>query len=199
MDNLNNNRSEVSAKIEALLFVHGEPMKTSRLAELTGASIEEVDAGLAALSEKLNSPDMGLALMVSEGKAMLVTKPELAEQVKVLTTEELDSELSPASLETLSLIAYLGPVTRAEIEFIRGVNSSFILRNLMVRGLVAKEADKDRPGGFVYRATFDFLRHVGASSQEELPEFAKYRDLIRNISQNGQTKGEEQKQENASN
>ena len=76
----------------------------------------------------------------------------------------------------------MGPVTRAEIEFIRGVNSSFILRNLMVRGLIAKEADKERAGSFVYRATFDFLRHVGVSRAEELPEFAKYRDLIRNIS-----------------
>jgi len=172
----------ITAKLEALLFVHGEPMKISRLAELIGTSVEEVNAGLAVLSESLNSPGRGLLLMTSEGKAMLVTKPDLGDAVKALTTEELDSELTPASLETLSLTAYLGPVTRAEIEFIRGVNSSFILRNLMVRGLIAKEADKERAGSFVYRATFDFLRHVGVSRAEELPEFAKYRDLIRNIS-----------------
>ena len=186
MEDIQNNNStkdmNISAAIEALLFVHGEPMKVSRLVTMLGVSIEEVNTGLASLSESLNSSGRGLSLMVSDGKAMLVTKPELGELVKTLTSEELDSELTPASLETMSLIAYLGPVSRAEIEFIRGVNSSFILRNLMVRGLVSKDADKERSGNFVYRPTFDFLRHVGAGNQEELPEFAKYRDLIRNIS-----------------
>ena len=90
----------ITAKLEALLFVHGEPMKISRLAELIGTSVEEVNAGLAVLSESLNSPGRGLSLMTSEGKAMLVTKPDLGDAVKALTTEELDSELTPASLET---------------------------------------------------------------------------------------------------
>ncbi|OGY59612.1 MAG: SMC-Scp complex subunit ScpB [Candidatus Colwellbacteria bacterium RIFCSPLOWO2_01_FULL_48_10] len=189
MEGAINNKITIAAQIEALLFVHGEAMKIKKLAELLAVTEEEVQTGLAELSGTLNGGGRGLSLIISGDRAMLVTKPEMGELVKRIVSEELDSELSPASLETLSIVAYMGPISRAEIDYIRGVNSSFILRNLSVRGLVAKEASKDpfdklragKPatGNFVYSATMDFLRHVGVGSPQELPEFQKYRDIVK--------------------
>ena len=188
MDNIKNENvnkySNLSAKLEAVLFTHGEPVAVSRLAELVDASDTEVEEGLKELLNALESQDRGISLMLSDGKAVLTTLPALGELVKKLTNEELDSELTPASLETLSLIAYLGPVSKAEIEYIRGVNSSFILRSLMVRGLVGKVANKERPGSFVYNVTFDFLRHMGVGSPEELPDRDKYKNLLKDLATN---------------
>lgn len=168
----------LEAKIEAVLFIYGEPIKIKKIAELLEVSEAEAREGLLALGEKMKTEERGLSLMVLEEKATLVTKPELQDIVKKIVKEELDSDLSPASLETLAIIAYLGPVSRAKIDYIRGVNSSFILRNLLIRGLIQKEGGKDKSGNNLYNITFDFFKHIGVNSQMELPDFEKYKSLI---------------------
>lgn len=175
------NQDELAAAIEAILFVYGEPVKLKRLAEVLGVDITAVQETIGRLSEDMASKRRGINISVLDDKVALLTKPHLHETIKEIVKEELDSELTPASLETLSIVSYLGPVSRAEIDYIRGVNSSFILRNLMVRGLIQREPDKGRAGSFLYNVTFDFLKHVGVGSPSELPEFQKYKDLMKSF------------------
>ncbi len=172
--------SKISDALEAILFVYGEPMKIRKAAELLGVSEEEVESAAQALKEK-NEVSGGLLLIVSESGLQLATKPEFSELVQKIAKEEMDSELSPASLETLAIIAYLGPVSRAEIEFIRGVNSSFILRNLSIRGLIERKSDPRRPSTFTYQSSLDFLKHIGLDSPEKFPEYEKYRGLLKSL------------------
>lgn len=171
----------LEAKIEAVLFVHGEPIKIKRLASLIKATESQLEKTLDTLKDKLQSEDRGLDLMRSKDEVQLVTTAELTDIVEKLTKEELDTKLTPAALETLSIIAYLGPCTRALIDYIRGVNSAFMLRSLMVRGLVERREDKEKTGGYIYQITFDFLKHMGVSTPEELPEYEKYAALSKTL------------------
>jgi len=178
---MDKNQKNLEAKIEAVLFVHGEPITIKRLVSLTKAGDAQVEDALNKLKEKLNSEDRGLDLMRSENEVQLVTDAELTEIVEKLTKEELDTKLTPAALETLSIIAYLGPCTRTLIDYIRGVNSAFMLRSLMVRGLVERKENKEKTGGYAYQTTFDFLKHMGVSTPEELPEYEKYAVLSKTL------------------
>src|SRR3989344_4216833 len=180
-DLMDKNGKNLEAKIEAVLFVHGEPMKLKRLIALTKAGETQVEKALDAIKEKLGGEDRGLDLMRSKDEVQLVTSPELTDIVEQLTKEELDAKLTPAALETLSIIAYLGPCPRALIDYIRGVNSAFMIRSLMVRGLVERRENKEKTGGYAYQITFDFLKHMGVSTPEELPEYEKYTALSKTL------------------
>ncbi len=174
----------LQARIEAVLFVHGEPVPLKKLASLTKASEKQIGEALGELRESLQSDTRGLDLVVGKDEVQLVTAPELSDLVGKLVKEELDTKLTPAALETLTIIAYLGPCTRALIEYIRGVNCAFMLRNLMVRGLVERKGDTKHTGGYVYQVTFDFLKHMGVASTAELPEYDKYASLAQTLNNN---------------
>src|SRR5260221_661627 len=133
------------AALEALLFIHGEPLVVAKIQEVLKVSAEEVEKLLEELSKKYESPGHGVRLLLHGAKAQLITKPEYGELLEYFVKEELAEELTPASLETLALVAYLGPLPRSRIEYLRGVNSSFTLRSLLVRGLVERVADPERP------------------------------------------------------
>ncbi len=170
--------NNLTAKIEALLFIYGEPIKIKKLIELLEVSEDDIDKALTNLALNLKNDDArGLNLLVGNGDAQLVTKPDLMPVVTGMIKQEMDSELTPAALEALSIIVYLGPCGRAEIDYIRGVNSSFTLQNLTIRGLISKKPDHNRGNAFSYQVTFDFLKHIGVSSPEELPDYQKYKDL----------------------
>lgn len=170
--------SNLESKIEALLFLYGEPVKIEKLAKELGVKNSEVNDVINILSQKLaNSQDRGLELVVFDGRVQLVTKSDLKPLTAKIVAEEMDTPLTPASLETLSIIAYLGPCSRALIDYIRGVNSTFILRSLMVRGLIERKPDPKRANAFLYQPSFDFLKHIGITRPEELPDFEKYRKL----------------------
>ncbi len=175
--------TNLTASLEAILFIYGEPVKIKKLAEILEVDEKKVRESLLVLAEDLKAANRGLNLMILEDKATLTTKPELQEAVRKVVKEELDSDLSPASLETLAIIAYLAPVPRAQIDYIRGVNSSFILRNLLVRGLIQKENEKDKSGSALYTVTFDFWKYLGLNSQSELPDFLKFNGLIKKFSE----------------
>ena len=174
-------QSNLQAKLEALLFVYGEPVKLKTLSEKLGVTDGVAEAALQALRIELQSDTRGLAMFSSEDRHSLVTKPEFSEIIQKIIKEEFDSELTAASLETLAIVSYLGPCIRAEIDYIRGVNSSFILRNLAIRGLVERKQDPERGNAFIYNVSFDFLKHMGVSSVDSLPEHAKYRGLVKSF------------------
>ncbi len=103
---------------------------------------------------------------------MLATAPEAGPLLERIAKEERSKDIGKAGLETLAIILYRGPVTRAEVDYIRGVNSTFILRHLTVRGLVERIPNPEDSRSFLYRPTFELLSFLGITSIEELPEYA---------------------------
>ncbi|MGC9603606.1 MAG: SMC-Scp complex subunit ScpB [Minisyncoccia bacterium] len=176
MEEKNNNT--VSA-LEALFFYYGEPLDVKKISKLLGIKESDCDALIEELSLKLRSDEKsGLTLVKHGNFFQLATRPELAWLGQKLIQEEFKEELTPAALETLSIIAYLGPVPRSTVDYVRGVNSSFILRSLLVRGLVNREVQATRKNTFEYRVSFDFLKHLGLEKIEDLPEYEKYKNIL---------------------
>lgn len=165
---------KLESLLETLLFAAGKPLTVKRLAEITNASADEVHAALLALQSRLDGSESGIMLQQNGHAYELVTRPEAAEIVSHVVREEAAGELTRPSVETLSILAYCGPMTRPELEQIRGVHSSMILRNLMMRGLVEEKED-ERLGQPMYAVTFDFLNHLGLSGVEALPDYAALR------------------------
>src|SRR5947207_1878097 len=108
------------ARLEALLFIHGEPLPKKKIASVLEISAEEADQLLAELGEILKDDSRGLWLVGEGEKVQLTTKPELIEILKNFIKEQLTEDLSPASVETLALITYLGPISRNQLEYHRG-------------------------------------------------------------------------------
>lgn len=178
----------LKGKLEALLFLYGEPVKISKLADTLGISSSELNSVLGELSKELDDNNRGLDITSLDNRVQLVTKPSLNQLLSKITQEELGSELTPASMEAVAIVAYLGPCRRSLVEHIRGVNSSFILRSLLVRGLVDRKSDPERANAYVYQVTFDFLRHMGVGKIEELPEYEKYREFVSAFMDSTETK-----------
>ncbi|MFA5937019.1 MAG: SMC-Scp complex subunit ScpB [Candidatus Paceibacterota bacterium] len=156
-------------KIEAILFFKGEPMSRKKLSEFLEVGQLEINESLEKLKENLKS--RGIVLQEKENEITLGTAPELSEIIEKLQKEELNKELSKASLETLSIILYKNGVSRSLIDYIRGVNSSFTLRALSIRGLVEKSIDAEDSRRFIYKPTFELLSFMGVSKVEELPDY----------------------------
>ena len=112
---------------------------------------------------------------------MLATAPEYGTLVESLIKEELSKDLGKAGMETLAIVLYLGPVSRSRIDYIRGVHSHFILRNLLVRGLVEKIPHPEDKRAFLYRPTIDLLRHLGIARAEDLPDYNTVREEVENF------------------
>jgi segregation and condensation protein B len=160
------------AKIEAFLFARGEATSITLLVKSLGASKEEVEQALAVLEENYTAENRGLIIIRgSQEEVSLGTRPEFAETLRKLFGQELRQELTPAALETLAIIVYRGPISRPEIDEIRGVNSTFMVRNLMIRGLAGREPDSKRRNVWKYEVTLDCLKMLGVSRREDLPDF----------------------------
>src|SRR3989344_9189415 len=128
--------SELKAIIEAILLVHGEAIGAEKLAKATDTSKNEVIEAIAQLTT--DYADRGFIILEHDNKYQLGTNPRFTDIIEKLIKNEFSEELSRAALETAAIIAYKGPMTRIEIEHIRGVNSSFTLRNLAMRGLIER-------------------------------------------------------------
>lgn len=168
-----------AAEIQAFLFYHGDPISKKKLARCLKTEEQEFTEALSVLTTELKeNPKSGLVINENGGEVQLSTKPTFANLSEDLAREEFKEELTPATIETLSIIAYLGPAPRSTIDYIRGVNSSFIIRNLMVRGLVEKDEDKTKGNAYFYKISFAFLNHMGISNQNQLPDFDRYREML---------------------
>lgn len=159
------------AALEALLFVSAASLSISRLAKVLESPEEEVRDEIRRLRARYLSEGSGLRLIEIGDEVQLGTSPEIYGFVAKLVKEEFSEDLTPASLETLAIIVYRGPIPRAEIDFIRGVNSSYILRTLLIRGLISRESDPRRSNIWLYKPSFELLQLLGITSPAELPEF----------------------------
>jgi len=171
--NINNN---LSNEIEAILFWKGEPVSIKKLSQIFEKTEEEIKIAIKELEEKIQ--DRGIVLVSKDDEYTLATSKDVSEIIEKLTKEELVKDLGKAGLETLSIVIYQGPISRAEIDYIRGVQSNFILRNLMIRGLVEKVSNPKDQRSFLYKPTFEMLSYLGVSKIEDLPDFEKARNEI---------------------
>lgn len=161
----------LEAKIEAVLFYKTEPLKKEHLAHMLEVSLDEMAASIEKLQESLR--ERGVRLVTTDTEIQMVTAPELSEFIDEMRKEELRGDIGRAGAETLAIILYRGPLSRAEIDRIRGVNSTFILRNLLIRGLIERRPHPTDARSFIYAATPALLNHLGVSGRESLPEFSE--------------------------
>ncbi|QQR76560.1 SMC-Scp complex subunit ScpB [Candidatus Nomurabacteria bacterium] len=167
---------ELDAKIEALLFSKAEPVSIKELARTFNESEVSIGEALEKLKQKLS--DRGVRLISHENLVTLSTAPECAVFLDEIRREELSRELSKASLETLSIILYTDKPTRGDIDYIRGVNSSFILRNLLVRGIIEKDIHPEDSRKFIYKPTLDLLRFLGITNVSDLENFSETKEKL---------------------
>ena len=163
---------KLKSTIESVLFIQGEPLATSRLAKIIGAKKDDVQKTLEELAAEYG--DRGIVLIQNNGEWQFATNAENKEAVEKLMTSELSDELSRASLETLAIIAYKGPISRAGVEYIRGVDSTFTLRNLLMRGLAEREESPKDRRSYLYRVSGNFMKHIGVSAMRDLPQYDEF-------------------------
>lgn len=156
--------------LEALLFVAPSPAPIARLAQVLGVDAEQLEAGLALLGERYAARGQGLRLLRKGDRVHLTSAPEAAPYIEKFLGLDLSTKLSTAALETLAVIAYRQPLTRAEIEAIRGVNCDGVMKTLLTRELVEPVGRLEQAGRpFLYGTTVQFLQYFGIESLDRLP------------------------------
>jgi segregation and condensation protein B len=168
------NTQKTASAMEAILFIFGEAVDKKKLAGTLKVEESEIEQAAELISQKLSDDSSGIVLMDSGGKYMLATKPQHAALLEKFITEDLKEDLTPAALETLSIVAYFGPAVRAQIDYLRGVNSSFILRSLLIRGLLNR---KTKGNAYEYEVSFDFLKYMGVDNVSRLPQYQEHQKL----------------------
>lgn len=162
--------SDISAKIEALLFVSSGLVSANQLARTLEISESEVEALLSTLEVHYKEGGHGLRLMRVKSRVQLTTAPEISKTVETFLDLESTSTLSQAALETLAIIAYKQPVTRPEVESIRGVNSDGVMRTLLSKGIIEELGRAETIGRPIFYGTSpEFLQYFGLESLEMLP------------------------------
>lgn len=172
---------ELEQQIEGFLFYRGEPVKKEELEKVFAISKTRLDEVLLSLKSMLENH--GISLIDNGTDVILATHSALSSLIEKIRREELEKELSKASLETLSIVLYKNGVTRSEIDYIRGVNSSFILRNLTQRGLVQREENPKDARTYIYMPTLQTLGHLGVTRKEELPNFENVKKLFDSLNE----------------
>ncbi|HUS93566.1 MAG TPA: SMC-Scp complex subunit ScpB [Patescibacteria group bacterium] len=161
-------KTELSAMVESILFVASGPVTTGRLAKVLDTTPAVIENILRTLEVEYQT--RGFRLQRSGSYVQLTTAPECSQPIERFLGLEVTTRLSPAALEVLAIIAYMQPVTRPQVDSIRGVNSDSSLRTLMGLGLTEEVGRIDKPGRpILYGTTPDFLRHFGLNSLDELP------------------------------
>jgi segregation and condensation protein B len=182
----NNNTFENIAKVEALLFISSGLISTYQLAKTLEMTATEIESCLKDLEVHYKENGHGLRLMRIKSKVQLTTAPGLSDTVESFLEVENTSTLSQAALETLAIIAYKQPITRPEVDVIRGVNSDGVLRTLLSKGLIEELGRAETPGRPIYYGTSpEFLQYFGLESLDYLP-FIDFEALEESIKQNGE-------------
>lgn len=170
----------LTSKVEALLFFKNEPVNISWLSKVLGEDEKNIRGAINELGETLRG--RGVVLQESElgGDALLAlgTHPAIGNLIEKLTKDELDRDIGKAGLETLAIVLYKGPISRSSVDYIRGVNSQFILRHLLARGLVEREQDAGDGRSFLYRPTVSLLSHFGLRKLADLPNYEDIRNKL---------------------
>ncbi len=157
-------------QLESILFVASKPLSVKRMAKVLNCSDDAIISELQTLFEKYAAANSGIVLLNNNDEWQMVSNPENRGVAENFVKAEISGELTRPQLETLTVVAYCGPITKPELDQLRGVNCALILRNLMIRGLV-KESDDSSELLPKYEVTMDFVRHLGLQTVQELPDF----------------------------
>jgi segregation and condensation protein B len=173
-------------KIESLLFVSDRPLSAEDILKIFGENAptaEEIGKNLEELFVEYKEKKRGIIIIKNSGKYQMSSSPESADVVQKFLSDETTGELTRPQLETLTIVAYRGPIGKTELEQIRGVNCSLVLRNLLIRGLVE---EREQDGEAHFFVTADFLKFLGINSTEELPDYQKLRnnEIINQVIEN---------------
>lgn len=159
----------LTSKIESILFVASKPLSLKKISKVLEIEEKSVEESLNLLADKYNRDDSGVSLLQNNDEWQMVSNPINHLLAEKFLKAEVSGELTRPQLETLTVISYCGPITKPELEQIRGVNCSLILRNLLLRGLIKeKEESALLP---TYEVTMEYLRHLGLNSLVELPDY----------------------------
>lgn len=159
----------LAQQVQALLFAEGGAMSITGLAKTLGCRDTDISIALDSLAKHLEGS--GLALVRSDTEAVLAVSARSKDVVMKKASEEYERDIGDAGLEVLAILLYEGPSSRATIDYIRGVNSSSSIRNLLTRGLIERSGNPEDGREYIYRATTDLLSLVGATSRDSLPEY----------------------------
>lgn len=171
--------SPLKSKIESLLFISAKPLTVNQLADLLEADRPAGQAGkkeIIKLADELardyENNQAGTRIISDGVKYQMVSSPANVKIIQEFIKDEITGELSRPSLEALTIIAYRGPVSKIDLDRIRGVNCALILRNLLLRGLIEGKSDKKKKATY-YTATFDFIRFLGLNNIKDLPDYGR--------------------------
>ncbi len=170
---------QLKSAIEALLFVSGGPLPLDRLKGIFDeAAPDQIEAQMQALRREYDDRGAGIMLAEVAGGYQLATRPENSAWIRKFKSVKVSSKLSKPALETLAIVAYKQPITRTEVESIRGVNIGGIMRNLMERRLIKIVGKKDVPGKpMLYGTTREFLEYFGLRDLAGLPTLREFQEL----------------------
>lgn len=186
----------LKATIESILFVAGRPVSLEELARATNAASDEIQTAVAELRQ--DRSDSGVLILEQRKSYLMSTNPANSPVVKDFLNTELREKLTDAAVETLAIVAYKQPVSRAEIEAIRGVNSQYTLRLLLMRGLIERHQSQKDSRVNLYQTTHEFLQHLGLKDFQELPDFAELTAKVRPPEGFAEVKPQEPGKENGS-
>jgi len=163
--------SDLKSLVESILFVSSKPLSVKELSRVVEKEASAVQSALDSLAQ--DRKNCGIILLENNDQYQLATAPANSEVVKNFLNTELREKLTEATVEVLGIIAYRQPISKAEIEAIRGVNSQYSVRHLLMRGLIEKIPNPHDQRSVLYQTTTEFLMHMGLQSIKELPEFDK--------------------------
>jgi segregation and condensation protein B len=166
--------AELRPSLEALLMIADQPLDEATLASAVGAPVHEVQGALAELAVEYAEQGRGFELRNVAGGWRYYTREEFAPVVEAFVLDGQQARLTQAALETLAVVAYKQPVSRARVSAIRGVNVDGVMRTLLTRGLVEEAGEDPSTGAHLYRTSSYFLERIGVTSLDELPELAPY-------------------------
>lgn len=172
MENLSNH-------IEAILFLKGEPVTLKELSRLTGENEANIESAVNELRENLTG--RGITLVSEKDRYTLATAPEWSETMNKLAEESMNPEIGKSGLETLAVILYRSPVSRTEIDYIRGVNTSYTIRALLVRGLIERKPKPEDDRVWLYEPSLALLEHLGVSRKEDIPDYETVKATIEKL------------------
>ncbi|MDQ3018791.1 MAG: SMC-Scp complex subunit ScpB [bacterium] len=161
--------NDLISQLESLLFVSNKPLTLKALTKYTGADPAAIEQALQQLHELRK--DSGIVVLMTDNEYQLATNSNNTEAVKTFLNSDLREALTDATVEVLAIIAYRQPIAKAEIEAIRGVNSQYSIRALLMRGLIEKIPNPGDARGMLYQITTEFLQHLGITSVNDLPDF----------------------------
>lgn len=165
----------LTTSIESVLFASAKPTSLSLIKKSLDVSEEVLLEAIADIRQRYNTEESGIHLIEHDNKLQFVSNPNQSEVLSKFLKQEISGELTRPQLETLTIIVYRGPITKPEIEQIRGINCSIIIRNLLMRALIEEKEDKEKFQP-VYTVSTRFLRHLGLTKVDELTDYSELHD-----------------------